>query len=184
MVTDGGGWIVFQRRVDASVDFYRGWDEYKKGFGDLNGNFWLGLEKIHKLTSQGKGAILRVDLKHFREPNITRYAVYTTFKIASESEGYMLTVRGYSGNTGDSLHTHRYHNFTTKDRDNDQSGSYNCAQRHEGAWWYNSCMVSNLNARFPQHKQETKDYMTWKTLYNGTSGGIIFSEMKMKYSYQ
>ncbi|KAK7090667.1 hypothetical protein V1264_010429 [Littorina saxatilis] len=40
--TDNGGWIVFQRRQDASVDFFRGWTEYRNGFGDLEGNFWLG----------------------------------------------------------------------------------------------------------------------------------------------
>ena len=66
MLADGGGWIVFQRRVDASVDFYREWSEYKKGFGDLNGNFWLGLEKIHKFAALGKGAILRIDLRHIQ----------------------------------------------------------------------------------------------------------------------
>src|SRR5258705_937728 len=47
--TDGGGWTVFQRRADITphVDFYRGWDDYKAGFGDLNGEFWLGESRIY-----------------------------------------------------------------------------------------------------------------------------------------
>ncbi|RUS74675.1 hypothetical protein EGW08_017555, partial [Elysia chlorotica] len=33
MVTDGGGWIVIQRRTTGDVDFYRDWASYKAGFG-------------------------------------------------------------------------------------------------------------------------------------------------------
>ena len=94
MTTDGGGWTVFQRRTDGSVDFYRGWYEYKNGFGYVTGEFWLGLDKIHRLTKSGQN-VLRVDLKDFE--NKTRFANYATFAVANKTEKYRLTVGGYSG---------------------------------------------------------------------------------------
>ena len=94
MLTDGGGWTVFQRRQDISVDFYRGWQDYKNGFGDLNGNFWLGLDKIHRLTKSRQN-ILRVDLTDFDYTKA--YAKYGTFSVASESESYKLKVGSFSG---------------------------------------------------------------------------------------
>ena len=92
--TDGEGWLVFQKRQDGSVDFYRGWAEYKHGFGFLTGEFWLGLDKIHRLTSRGKHK-LRVDLEDFAG-NIT-YAEYDSFKVGSEAEKYKLSLGSYSG---------------------------------------------------------------------------------------
>ena len=179
MVTDGGGWIVFQRRVDASVDFYRGWNEYKNGFGDPNGNFWLGLEKVHKLASPGRGAILRVDMKHFDSPDSVKYAEYSIFEILSESEGYKLKVGGFSGDAGDSLLSHNGRMFSTKDRDQDRSAG-NCAVDFTGAWWYNACFNSNLNALYPVDGRKVERYMSWFRLYS-YNGGIIFSEMKLRY---
>ncbi|XP_052106205.1 fibrinogen-like protein A isoform X3 [Mytilus californianus] len=61
METDEGGWTVFQRRQDGKVDFYRGWTEYVKGFGDVKTEFWLGNDKLNDLTSKGNYE-LRVDL--------------------------------------------------------------------------------------------------------------------------
>ena len=93
MTTDGGGWTVFQRRMDGSVNFYRGWTDYKNGFGNLNGEFWLGLDKINRLSQSGQN-VLRVDLGDF--DNETRYAFYKTFAVSNETEKYELTVGNYS----------------------------------------------------------------------------------------
>ncbi|KAG9330912.1 hypothetical protein JZ751_021631, partial [Albula glossodonta] len=38
---DGGKWTVIQRRMDGTVNFYRPWDQYKKGFGNPAGEYWL-----------------------------------------------------------------------------------------------------------------------------------------------
>ena len=63
--TAGGGWTVFQKRFDGTVDFFRTWDDYRQGFGNLNGEFWLGLDKIYRLTASSSNK-LRVDLEDVR----------------------------------------------------------------------------------------------------------------------
>ena len=103
MNTDGGGWTVFQKRVDGSVDFFLGWESYKYGFGNLSGEFWLGNDNLHHLTDSDD-VMLRVDLEDF-EGNIT-YAEYTTFKVADEADKYRLLIGGYSGTAGDSMLGH------------------------------------------------------------------------------
>ena len=86
---------MFQKRLDGSVDFYRDWDAYKRGFGSLTGEFWLGLDKIHRLTSSGRTYTLRVDVGDFR--GIITYAEYYFFEVSSERETYRLSLRSYSG---------------------------------------------------------------------------------------
>ena len=93
--TEGGGWTVFQKRLDGSVKFYLKWADYKSGFGDLNGEFWLGLDKIHRLTLDNNN-ILRVDLEDFEGE--TRYAEYNLFGVTSEKDKYRLILGDYSGN--------------------------------------------------------------------------------------
>ena len=92
--TAGGGWTVFQKRRDGSVDFFRGWNDYKNGFGNLNGEFWLGLDKIHRLTVSG-GYKLRVDLEDHH--GNTAFANYSSFSVTSERAKYQLSLGSYSG---------------------------------------------------------------------------------------
>ncbi len=94
MTTSGGGWTVFQRRLDGSVDFYRGWQDYKHGFGDLNGEFWLGLDKINRLTADSKNE-LRIDMED--TSGNKRYAEYDFFAVASEQKKYQLSLGNYAG---------------------------------------------------------------------------------------
>ncbi|CAB4031817.1 Hypothetical predicted protein, partial [Paramuricea clavata] len=82
-----------KKRVDGSEDFYRNWTDYKTGFGNLSGEFWLGLDKIHRLSASGQN-VLRVDLESFE--NETAYAVYESFSMGNESEVYILNVGNYS----------------------------------------------------------------------------------------
>ena len=100
MTTDGGGWTVFQRRLDGSVDFYLDWESYKNGFGDLNGEFWLGNDNLHRLTATDD-VILRVNLEDF--DGNKAYAEYTTFKVADKADKYRLSIGEYSGTAGDSM---------------------------------------------------------------------------------
>ena len=104
LTTDGGGWTVFQRRLDGSVDFYLDWESYKNGFGDLKGEFWLGNDNLHRLTATDD-VILRADLEDFDGNNT--YAEYTTFKVADEADNYRLLIGGYSGTAGESLIYHK-----------------------------------------------------------------------------
>ena len=100
LITNGGGWTVFQKRLDGSVDFFRNWESYKNGFGDLNGEFWLGNDKLHRLTFSND-VMLRVDMEDF-DGNIT-YAEYTTFQVADEADKYRITFGGYNGTAGNSM---------------------------------------------------------------------------------
>ena len=89
--TAGGGWTVFQRRLDGCLDFNRDWADYKHGFGNfLIGEYWLGLDKIYRLTQNETENRLRVDLG--RVKNKAVYAEYSWFKIGDEKAMYQLNL--------------------------------------------------------------------------------------------
>ncbi|XP_032163941.1 ficolin-1-like isoform X5 [Mustela erminea] len=161
MDTDGGGWTVFQRRSDGSVDFYRDWAAYKRGFGSQLGEFWLGNDNIHALTAQGTSE-LRVDLVDF-EGN-RQFATYSSFRMAGEAEKYRLLLGAFAGGSaGDSLTYHNNHPFSTKDQDNDSSPE-NCAERYQGAWWYSNCHLANLNGFYLGGAHESyANGINWKS---------------------
>ncbi|XP_032309202.1 ryncolin-2-like [Drosophila ananassae] len=145
-LSHGGGWTIFLRRTDGSEDFYRDWNDYKNGFGRLEGEFFLGLDKLHAITSAQPQELL-VLLED--NEGQRRYQVYDNFKVGSEEEGFALQSLGNSsGSAGDALATHLGQKFTTKDRDNDKHATANCAVTYSSAWWYNACHHSNLAGKY------------------------------------
>lgn len=177
-LTEGGGWTVIQRRLDGSVDFERTWADYKTGFGYLNGEFWLGNDNIHALTSAGFNE-LRIDMEDF-EGN-RAYAKYSKFHIKSESDNYALEISGYSGNAGDSLNAHNGSQFSTTDRDNDQySGS--CSIIYRGAWWFTpGCHSSNLNGYyFRGANSPSGQGVVWYHWKSSFDYSLKFVEMKIR----
>ncbi|XP_063397333.1 fibrinogen C domain-containing protein 1-like [Mytilus trossulus] len=156
---DNGGWTVFQRRINGKTDFYRGWEAYENGFGDLEAEFWLGNQKINDLTSQGKYE-LRLEISDFNGNK--RFAKYSSFLVGNITTKYELKISGYSGNAGDCMTYNSGMSFSTKDRDNDL-WSLNCAVNRYGAWWYKSCTHANLNGQYLKGgTQSSKGLYWWK----------------------
>ncbi|KAK7919202.1 hypothetical protein WMY93_010486 [Mugilogobius chulae] len=142
MTTDGGGWTVIQRRMDGTVNFYRPWRHYKSGFGEADGEHWLGLEFIHMMSSRRPHELL-VEMEDFEGGKAS--ARYSSFSVGSECDGYRLTVSGFTdGGAGDSLAHHNSMKFSTFDKDQDPD-TRNCAKLYLGAFWYNSCHNANPN---------------------------------------
>ncbi|BFZ20964.1 hypothetical protein BsWGS_24004 [Bradybaena similaris] len=167
--TDGGGWVVIQRRTKGDVDFYRGWEDYKNGFGTPDTDYWIGLEVIHNLTSQGYSQ-LRFDLQFIGQ---NYFENYSDFDVDHEFFQYRLSVGEFSGTAGDSLTYHNGQKFST--HDNDATNS-NCARWLGGAWWYEdrNCGMSNLNGQWGAGEND------WGINWNSLSIRISLNSTEMK----
>ncbi|XP_066437147.1 tenascin-X isoform X2 [Eleutherodactylus coqui] len=172
METDGGGWVVFQRRLDGRTDFYRDWEDYRNGFGNLTSEFWLGNVALHQISSSGSYE-LRVDLRTAAE---AAYALYDDFRVESEEQMFRLRLGQYKGNAGDSMGYHNNMVFATRDRDT-QPRIVPCAMSYRGAWWYRNCHYANLNGLYNNNKDHQG--INWKT-WKGFEFSIPFTEMKMR----
>ncbi|KAI2646545.1 Microfibril-associated glycoprotein 4 [Labeo rohita] len=150
---DQGHWTVILRRMDGEVNFFRAWESYKWGFGNKEGEYWLGLEFLHQLTRRYQYR-LRVDLEDFEGKKV--YAVYESFSVDGEADGYKLHVSGFvNGGAGDSLTYHNGMKFSTFDKDQDLSEG-NCAMKYyQGGFWYNNCYKTNPTGHYLQKKDNT-----------------------------
>ncbi|XP_063311728.1 angiopoietin-related protein 4 [Pelobates fuscus] len=163
-MTADGGWTVIQRRKDGSVDFDQLWETYKNGFGTLNGEFWLGLEKIYQISEQGQ-YLLHIELEDWEQN--TKY-MEAPFRLGGSSTAYALQIVGQvNGELENALSVGRHQPFTTRDRDQDLKSDINCAKHLSGGWWFSTCGHSNLNGKYlhsiPRQRHERKQGIFWKT---------------------
>ncbi|XP_048203990.1 tenascin-X [Perognathus longimembris pacificus] len=177
METDGGGWLVFQRRMNGKTDFWRDWEEYAHGFGNISGEFWLGNEALHSLTQSGDYS-MRVDLRAGHE---AVFAQYDSFQVDSAAEYYRLHLEGYHGTAGDSMSYHSGSVFSARDRDPNNL-LISCAVSYRGAWWYRNCHYANLNGLYGSVvDHQGVSWYHWK----GFDFSVPFTEMKLRpRSYQ
>ncbi|KAM4635374.1 tenascin isoform 2-T2 [Polymixia lowei] len=172
MTTDGGGWMVFLRRQNGKLEFFRNWKNYTNGFGNMNDEFWLGLSNLHKITASGQYE-LRVDM---RDNGETAYAQYDKFTIAEPRTRYKIHVGAYSGTAGDSMTYHQGRPFSTYDNDNDIAVT-NCALSYKGAFWYKNCHRVNLMGKYGDGSHSKGiNWFHWK----GHEHSIQFAEMKIR----
>ncbi|XP_062593401.1 ryncolin-2-like [Saccostrea cucullata] len=145
-------WTIIQRHtMGGYVDFDKDWNEYKHGFGSVTSDFWIGNDVIHQITNNGNTFL---QIKMIKTSGYSMTAEYS-FSVDSEMNDYRLQVSNFRGSygTGDPFTTGcpecaNGMKFTTKDRDNDNNGTGNCAVVSKGGWWHNFCQRSNLNGRF------------------------------------
>ena len=155
--------LLIQQNVDGSNFFNRSWAEFKVGFNDSRGNYWLGNDLLSQLTHSVRYK-LRFDLQSLNNSN-WYYAEYSTFIVLSEAEKYKLQVAGFSGNAGyDAFSYHDGMKFTTYDSDNDMLHG-NCALREGGGFWYKYCASCDVNS---VHVREDP---YWEFGWNSLPGG-------------
>ena len=166
MTTDGGGWIVIQRnKKDSAVSFNKNWNDYEKGFGDLKTEFWYGLGMMHCLTQRGQWE-MRVDYQKYDKT--WSYLHYNQFSVGNSSEGYPLTVGGFTGVGDDQFvpgdaGTLNGMKFSTPDHNNNNG----CAATYKSGWWYNNCYRININKQPPSEG-------------NSVAGNVLVTEMKIR----
>ena len=169
-----GGWTIIQRRVDNTTSFNRNRKEYNIGFGDFNGNFWLGLEKIKRLTDY-ETFELYIGLESFLTGTTAHlgWSKYGSFSLGTDANDYKLSISNYdtTSSAGDAFEFHDGEFFSTPDEDND-SGTSHCGSIYSSGWWYHNCHDSHLNGVYywnGVHPTATFDGIIWEDFTGNTN---------------
>lgn len=180
MESGGGGWTVFQRRLDGSVSFLRPWDAYRAGFGSVDSEMWLGLENVLLVTRRAQNELC-IDLEDWAGNRA--HAHYASFSLGTEEAGYALALGSFvGGEAGDSLTGHNRCKFSTFDKDQD-IWDKNCASYFMGGFWYANCHTANPNGLYvglpPATLPFTSVYNSWNT-WKGSQYSLKGISMKIR----
>ncbi|XP_015268763.1 PREDICTED: angiopoietin-related protein 4 [Gekko japonicus] len=159
-----GGWTVIQRRWDGSVDFDQLWEAYRNGFGNMSGDFWLGLDKIHQVVQEGMFRLV-IEMQDWEGNS---QLVQFLFRLGGEDTAYTLSLLGpVLGELENAMGDFPQLPFSTRDQDHDLKGDANCAKHLSGGWWFSTCGHVNLNGKYfrsiPRQRHERKQGIFWKT---------------------
>ncbi len=173
MDTPPGGWTLLLKRDDGKLNFHRGWEAYRKGFGDLTKEHWLGLDNMFLMTNQ-LAYELRIDLWDFQGSKV--YASYKKFRVDGERDQYKLHIGNHTGTAPDGFSSHDGVEFSTPDNDNDYWPDYHCAREWAAGWWFNNCWFVFLTG--PYHNKTDVKYrgISWN---DWKQEQLLHAEMKI-----
>ncbi|XP_068155203.1 ficolin-1-like [Drosophila tropicalis] len=172
-----GNWIVIQRRYKGTENFFRGWEDYKNGFGDLKTEFFYGLEKVHRMTTHEQMELGWV-VKRFNQKE--NYLIHEEFEIGDENSNYKIVEinrpRGYLPK--DAVEELRNMEFSTYDRKNDQHDMENCALTYRSGWWFKKCFKVNLNGVYTKKSERQTCHRCIRWV--GLGEGLEFTMMMLR----
>jgi len=171
--------MVVRKQSENPEDFFnKDFKEYQDGF-EANGESWIGLDKLHQLTSQ-RSYSLKISMKDYDGREYV--AVYDRFKVGP-GDDYVAEVESFNATLstlGDSLidghngHTIDGMKFSTKDRDQDIYDG-NCAERFNGGWWYDRCHTAHPTGLSSATKQDGFNGAYYVSYYSGGERGNTYS---------
>ncbi|XP_004369065.1 angiopoietin-related protein 3 [Trichechus manatus latirostris] len=174
-VKSGSSWTLIQHRTDGSQNFNETWESYRHGFGRLDGEFWLGLEKIYSIVKQSN-YILRIELEDWKD---NKYYVEYSFHLGNHETNYTLYLAKIIGNIPNALPEHKDLVFSTWDHKAKEH--LKCPESYTGGWWWhNVCGENNLNGKYiksrAKSKPERRRGICWKS-QNGRLYSIKSTKM-------
>ncbi|XP_054430116.1 angiopoietin-related protein 3 [Pteronotus mesoamericanus] len=177
-VKSGNSWTLIQHRIDGSQNFNETWENYRYGFGRLDGEFWLGLEKIYSIVKQSN-YILRIELEDWKDTK--HYSEYS-FHLGNHETNYKLHLIEITGNVPSILQENKDLVFSTWDHK--AKGHFNCPESYSGGWWWHDvCEENNLNGKYNKPRAKTKPErrrgICWKS-QNGRLYSIKSTKMLIR----
>ncbi|XP_010368986.1 angiopoietin-related protein 3 isoform X2 [Rhinopithecus roxellana] len=174
-VISGSPWTLIQHRIDGSQNFNETWENYKYGFGRLDGEFWLGLEKIYSIVKQSN-YVLRIELEDWKD---NKHYIEYSFYLGNYETNYTLHVVKITGNVPNAIPENKDLVFSTWDHK--AKGHFSCPESYSGGWWWHDeCGENNLNGKYNKPRAKSKPDrrrgLSWKS-QNGKLYSIKSTKM-------